>query len=87
MSGKVDVDKDASNMRIYHVLKEDEIKNLQIISDDDFSDIVDSITLNDYESIPKLIRLPDLNEELAAKLGLSKETVFVMKKSKSSDYF
>ena len=28
-----------------------------------------------------MIRLPDLNEELAAKLGLSKETVFVMKKS------
>ena len=49
--------------------------------DEDFSDIVDSIILNDYKNIPNTIRLPNINSELAEKLGLEKDSAFIMKKS------
>ncbi len=43
--------------------------------------IVDSIILNDYKNIPNSIRLPNLNDQLAEKLGLSKDTAFILKKN------
>ena len=68
-------------LKTYHTLKEEDVKNLEIISDEDFSNIVDSIILNDYKNIPNTIRLPNINSELAEKLGLEKDSAFIMKKS------
>lgn len=68
-------------LKTYHTLKEEDVKNLEIISDKDFSNIVDSIILNDYKNIPNTIRLPNINSELAEKLGLEKDSAFIMKKS------
>ena len=68
-------------LKIYRTLKEDDIKNLEVISDQEFSDIVDSIILNDYKNIPNAIRLPNLNEQLSEKLGLEKDSAFILKKN------
>ena len=68
-------------LKTYHTLKEEDVKNLEIISDEDFSDIVDSIILNDYKNVPNVIRLPNINAELAEKLGLEKDSAFILKKS------
>lgn len=68
-------------LKTYYTLKEEDVKNLEIISDDDFSDIVDSIILNDYKNIPNAIRLPNIKAELAEKLGLEKDSAFILKKS------
>lgn len=72
---------EAPELKTYHILKEEDVKNLEIISDDDFSDIVDSIILNDYKHIPNAVRLPNLNSKLSEKLGLSKDSAFILKKS------
>lgn len=72
---------DIPELKIYHTLKEDDVRNLEIISDQEFSDIVDSIILNDYKNIPNAIRLPNLNEQLSEKLGLKKDSAFILKKS------
>ena len=69
------------DLRTYHTLKKEDVENLSIISDEEFSDIVDSIILNDYKNIPNVIRLPNIKEELAEKLGLEKDSAFVLKKS------
>lgn len=74
-------ERNMTELKTYHTLKEDDVKNLEIISDEDFSDIVDSIILNDYKNIPNTIRLPNINSELAEKLGLEKDSAFIMKKS------
>ena len=74
-------ERNMTELKTYHTLKEEDVKNLEIISDEDFSDIVDSIILNDYKNIPNTIRLPNINLELAAKLGLEKDSAFIMKKS------
>lgn len=74
-------EKNMTELKTYHTLKEEDVKNLEIISDEDFSDIVDSIILNDYKNIPNTIRLPNINSELAEKLGLEKDSAFIMKKS------
>ncbi|MGN0738827.1 MAG: hypothetical protein ACI4LX_01485 [Treponema sp.] len=74
-------EKNMTELKTYHTLKEEDVKNLEIISDEDFSDIVDSIILNDYKNIPNTIRLPNINSELAEKLGLKKDSAFIMKKS------
>ena len=68
-------------LKTYHTLKKEDVENLEIISDEDFSDIVDSIILNDYKHIPNVIRLPNIKNELAEKLGLEKDAAFIMKKS------
>lgn len=68
-------------LKTYHILNESDVKNLEIVSDEDFSDIVDSIILNDYKHIPNVIRLPNLNEKLSEKLGLDKNAAFILKKS------
>ena len=68
-------------LKTYNVLKEEDVHGLEIISDEEFSDIVDSIILNDYKNIPNSIRLPNLNDQLAEKLGLSKDTAFILKKN------
>ena len=60
-------------------LKEDDIKNLEVITDEDFSDIIDSMLLNDYRHIPNVIRLPNIRGDLAEKLGLEKDSAFIMK--------
>ena len=65
-------------LKTYNVLKEEDVHGLEIISDEEFSDIVDSIILNDYKNIPNSIRLPNLNDQLAEKLGLSKDTAFIL---------
>ncbi|MDY5683139.1 MAG: hypothetical protein SPG48_06240 [Treponema sp.] len=81
---KIDSEAEVSEkpeLKTYHTLKEEDVKNLEIISDEDFSDIVDSIILNDYKNIPNTIRLPNINLELAEKLGLEKDSAFIMKKS------
>ena len=67
-------------LKTYHTLKKEDIENLQVISDEEFSDIVDSIILNDYKNIPNVIRLPNIKGELAEKLGLEKDSAFVLKK-------
>ena len=72
---------DIPELKIYHTLKEDDVKNLEVISDQEFSDIVDSIILNDYKNIPNAIRLPNLNEQLSEKLGLEKDSAFILKKN------
>ena len=76
-----DIEAIAAQLKTYHTLKEEDVKDLEIISDEDFSDIVDSIILNDYRHIPNIIRLPNLNAELCEKLGLAKDSAFIMKKS------
>ena len=63
------------------MLTKEDVEGLEIISDDDFSDIVDSIILNDYRSIPNAVRLPNLKAELAEKLGLEKDAAFILKKN------
>ena len=68
-------------LKTYHTLKEEDVNGLEIISDEDFSDIIDSIILNDYKHIPNAIRLPNLNEQLAEKLGLAKDSAFILKKN------
>lgn len=68
-------------LKTYHTLKESDVKDLEIVSDEEFSDIVDSIILNDYKNIPNAIRLPNLNAELSEKLGLEKNSAFILKKS------
>lgn len=68
-------------LKIYRTLKEYDVKNLEVISDQEFSDIVDSIILNDYKNIPNAIRLPNLNEQLSEKLGLEKDSAFILKKN------
>ena len=67
-------------LKTYHTLKKEDVENLQIISDEEFSDVVDSIILNDYKNIPNVIRLPNIKGELAEKLGLEKDSAFVLKK-------
>lgn len=74
-------ERNMTELKTYHTLKEEDVKNLEIISDEDFSNIVDSIILNDYKNIPNTIRLPNINSELAEKLGLEKDSAFIMKKS------
>lgn len=76
-----DIEAIAAQLKTYHTLKEEDVKDLEIISDEDFSDIVDSIILNDYRHIPNVIRLPNLNAELSEKLGLEKNSAFILKKS------
>lgn len=66
-------------LRTHNRLKEDDIRNLEVISDEDFSDIIDSMLLNDYRHIPNVIRLPNIRGDLAEKLGLEKDAAFVMK--------
>lgn len=68
-------------LKTYHTLKESDVKDLEIVSDEEFSGIVDSIILNDYKNIPNAIRLPNLNAELSEKLGLEKNSAFILKKS------
>ncbi|MBP5442739.1 MAG: hypothetical protein J6Y60_05820 [Treponema sp.] len=65
--------KEIPKLKTYHKLTKEDVEGLEIISDDDFSDIVDSIILNDYRSIPNAVRLPNLKAELAEKLGLEKK--------------
>ena len=74
------IEQEVPELKTYHTLKEEDIKGLEIISDEEFSDVVDSIILNDYKNIPNSIRLPNLNPELSEKLGLNKDTAFIMKK-------
>ncbi len=68
-------------LKTYHTLKKEDVENLQVISDEEFSDIVDSIILNDYKNIPNAVRLPNIKEELSEKLGLEKDSAFILKKS------
>lgn len=78
---KQDRHNEVPELKTYNVLKEEDVHGLEIISDEEFSDIVDSIILNDYKNIPNSIRLPNLNDQLAEKLGLSKDTAFILKKN------
>lgn len=71
---------DDFGLETHNVLKEDDIKGLEVISDEDFADIVKLMFLNAYKSIPEVVRLPNLNKELSDKLGLAKDTSFIMKK-------
>ena len=75
------VDQEKPELKTYHTLKEEDVRNLEIISDEEFEDIVDSIILNDYKNIPNSVRLPNLNEQLAEKLGLEKNSAFILKKN------
>ena len=75
------IEQKVPELKTYHTLKEEDVKELEIISDEDFSDIVDSIILNDYKNIPNSIRLPNLKAELAEKLGLEKDAAFILKKN------
>ena len=72
---------DIPELKLYHTLKEDDVRNLEVISDQEFAGIVDSIILNDYKNIPNAIRLPNLNEQLSEKLGLEKDSAFILKKN------
>ena len=72
---------DIPELKVYHTLKEDDVRNLEVISDQEFAGIVDSIILNDYKNIPNAIRLPNLNEQLSEKLGLEKDSAFILKKN------
>ncbi len=74
-------DEQFPKLKTYHTLTKEDVEGLEIISDDDFSDIVDSIILNDYRNIPNAIRLPNLKAELAEKLGLGKDAAFILKKN------
>ena len=69
----------APELMTHNRLKEDDIKNLEVITDEDFSDIIDSMLLNDYRHIPNVIRLPNIRGDLAEKLGLEKDSAFIMK--------
>lgn len=77
------VEQERPELRTYHTLKEEDVRNLEVISDEDFENIVDSIILNDYKNIPNSVRLPNLNEQLSEKLGLEKDSAFILKKNAS----
>ena len=66
-------------LQMHNRLKETDVKNLKIITDEEFSEIVDSMLLNDYKNIPNVVRLPNIRNDLAEKLGLEKDAAFIMK--------
>ena len=71
---------DDFDLKTFHTLKEEDVKDLEVVSDEDFSDIVNLMFLNDYKRIPEFVRLPDLNKELSDKLGLAEGASFILKK-------
>lgn len=72
-------DETAANMKVRSVLKQSEIENLTIISQEEFNDVVDLLYQDkpDYRSIPNVIRLPDIDRELAGKLGIENASFFL----------
>lgn len=71
---------DIPELKIYHTLKEEKTKNLEIITQEEFDRIVDALYQDgkpDYKNIPEIIRLPKVNDELAAKLNIDNENFFL----------
>lgn len=67
-------------LKIYSELKEEKIKNLETVTQEEFERIVDALYQEgkpDYKNIPEIIRLPKLNNELAAKLNIDNENFFL----------
>lgn len=67
-------------LKTYHTLKQEEINGLEEITQEAFNNIVDSLYEQpnpDYKNIPNLIKLPQLNKELAQKLGVENANFFM----------
>lgn len=67
-------------MKVYHTLKEDEIRGLKIITQTEFNAIVDALyakPLPDYKNIPSIIRLPSIKETLSKALGVQNSNFFL----------
>lgn len=67
-------------LKTHSELKAEKIKNLEIITQEEFDKIVDALYQDgkpDYKNIPEIIRLPKLNDELAAKLNIDNENFFL----------
>ena len=67
-------------LKIHSELKEEKIKNLEIITQEEFDRIIDALYQDgkpDYKNIPEIIRLPKLNDELTAKLNIDNENFFL----------
>lgn len=67
-------------LKTHSELKAEKIKNLEIITQEEFDRIVDALYQDgkpDYKNIPEIIRLPKLNDELAAKLNIDNENFFL----------
>lgn len=70
-------------LKTYHTLKQEEINGLEEITQEAFNNIVDSLYEQpnpDYKNIPNLIKLPQLNKELAQKLGVENANFFMKSK-------
>lgn len=57
----------------------EDIRNLEVVTDKEFSQIVGLIIKSDYKNIPNITRLPDLDQELAQKLNLESNKVYLLK--------
>ncbi len=70
----------SSALETHHVLKENEVKNLEIVTQEEFNRIVDALYQEpkpDYKNIPNIIRLPAINEQLAKELGVENANFFL----------
>ena len=73
-------EKELPALKIHSELKEEKIQNLQIVTQEEFNRIVDSLYQPgkpDYRNIPEIIRLPKMNGGLAKKLGIKNENFFL----------
>lgn len=69
------------DLKVFNTLKLKDVNNAKIVTDDEFSDVIDAIVNKDYKNIPNSVRLPSIKKELAEKLGLEKDAAFILKQA------
>lgn len=74
------VESEKPKLKTYHTLKEEEVKNLTEVTQEEFNAIVDALYQEpspDYKNIPAIIKLPGMNEKLAEKLGIENANFYM----------
>lgn len=67
-------------LRTYSVLNKDKINELTVVTQEEFNSIIDALYNQpspDYKSIPSIIKLPQINQTLAQKLGVENANFFM----------
>lgn len=67
-------------LKTYHKLKKEEIDGLKEITQEEFNSIIDALYQQpnpDYKEIPPVIKLPQINKEIAQKLGVENANFFM----------
>lgn len=67
-------------LRTYSVLNKDKINELTEVTQEEFNSIIDALYNQpspDYKSIPSIIKLPQINQTLAQKLGVENANFFM----------